>query len=73
MQQIIDDVPRSVTPHIVSARDRKYDRQLRLWAANGQAALEEAHVLLLTASAAGAEILKNLVLPGMILVDLWIY
>ncbi|KAK9469449.1 hypothetical protein V1512DRAFT_201535 [Lipomyces arxii] len=54
----------SSTPHIVTARDKKYDRQLRLWAANGQAALEEAHVLLLTASAAGAEILKNLVLPG---------
>ncbi|KAK7204028.1 hypothetical protein BZA70DRAFT_198576 [Myxozyma melibiosi] len=58
------DVPRSATPHVVSARDRKYDRQLRLWAANGQAALEEAHVVLLTASAAGAETLKNLVLPG---------
>ncbi|KAK9479449.1 hypothetical protein V1514DRAFT_351231 [Lipomyces japonicus] len=49
---------------IPTAREKKYDRQLRLWAANGQAALEEAHVLLVTASAAGAEILKNLVLPG---------
>ncbi|KAK9236603.1 hypothetical protein V1525DRAFT_362529 [Lipomyces kononenkoae] len=50
--------------HIPTARDKKYDRQLRLWAASGQDALEEAHVLLLTASATGAEILKNLVLPG---------
>ncbi|KAK9452774.1 hypothetical protein V1511DRAFT_506946 [Dipodascopsis uninucleata] len=48
----------------VTARDRKYDRQLRLWAANGQAALEEANILLLTASVTGTEILKNLVLPG---------
>ncbi|KAK9451637.1 uncharacterized protein V1518DRAFT_409128 [Limtongia smithiae] len=50
--------------HIVSAKDKKYDRQLRLWAANGQTALENAHVLLLSATAVGAEILKNLVLPG---------
>ncbi|KAJ8100978.1 hypothetical protein POJ06DRAFT_250076 [Lipomyces tetrasporus] len=58
------DAEQPSTPHVLTARDKKYDRQLRLWAANGQAALEEAHVLLLTASAAGAEILKNLVLPG---------
>lgn len=48
----------------VSAKDRKYDRQLRLWAANGQHALEDTHICLLSASATGAEILKNLVLPG---------
>ncbi|ORY78126.1 NEDD8-activating enzyme E1 regulatory subunit-like protein [Protomyces lactucae-debilis] len=42
----------------------KYDRQLRLWAANGQAALENARIALVGGKAAGAETLKNLVLPG---------
>eukprot|EP01088_Endostelium_zonatum_P020924 TRINITY_DN7949_c0_g1_i2.p1 TRINITY_DN7949_c0_g1~~TRINITY_DN7949_c0_g1_i2.p1 ORF type:complete len:517 (-),score=137.86 TRINITY_DN7949_c0_g1_i2:131-1660(-) len=42
----------------------KYDRQLRLWGAHGQAALENAHICLLNATATGTEILKNLVLPG---------
>ncbi|TYZ62252.1 hypothetical protein PybrP1_012764, partial [[Pythium] brassicae (nom. inval.)] len=42
----------------------KYDRQLRLWGADGQQRLASAHVLLLCASATGAETLKNLVLPG---------
>lgn len=45
-------------------REVKYDRQLRLWAANGQAELEKAHVCLINATAAGCETLKNLVLPG---------
>ncbi|KAK5006886.1 hypothetical protein LTR16_008667 [Cryomyces antarcticus] len=30
-----------------SAKEKKYDRQLRLWAASGQAALEDAHILLI--------------------------
>lgn len=51
-----------------SAKEKKYDRQLRLWAASGQQALEDAHVLLLSAHGgafvAGIETLKNLVLPG---------
>lgn len=42
----------------------KYDRQLRLWGAEGQRRLGSAHVLLVGASATGAETLKNLVLPG---------
>ena len=46
------------------ATDNKYDRQLRLWGANGQKALMEARVLLLGAGPAGTETLKNLVLPG---------
>ena len=46
------------------ATDNKYDRQLRLWGAQGQKALSEAHVLLLGAGPAGTETLKNLVLPG---------
>lgn len=59
-----------------TAKEKKYDRQLRLWAAAGQRALEEAHVLLVVgddpheqrsgsnSSVAGVETLKNLVLPG---------
>ena len=47
-----------------SEQSKKYDRQLRLWGANGQKALMEARVLLLGAGPAGTETLKNLVLPG---------
>ncbi|KAJ1915934.1 NEDD8-activating enzyme E1 regulatory subunit [Tieghemiomyces parasiticus] len=43
---------------------QRYDRQLRLWKAHGQARLEASHILLLGATAAGTELLKNLVLPG---------
>ncbi|KAA8915285.1 hypothetical protein TRICI_002642 [Trichomonascus ciferrii] len=49
---------------IPTEKDRKYDRQLRLWASSGQHALENAHVCLIGATATGSEILKNLVLPG---------
>ncbi|GLE09370.1 hypothetical protein PINS_up020979 [Pythium insidiosum] len=42
----------------------KYDRQLRLWGPEGQRRLASTHVLLVHASATGAETLKNLVLPG---------
>jgi amyloid beta precursor protein binding protein 1 len=54
-----------------TAKEKKYDRQLRLWAASGQRALEEAHVLLVVggqsgsnSSVTGVEALKNLVLPS---------
>lgn len=49
-----------------SEKEQKYDRQLRLWAAGGQTALENAHVLLVNTGTgvAGVETLKNLVLPG---------
>lgn len=77
----IDDMagtaPREVTPpplqavQAPSAKERKYDRQLRLWAASGQRALEESHVLLVVgnttgsnSSVAGVETLKNLILPS---------
>jgi NEDD8-activating enzyme E1 regulatory subunit len=46
----------------VDQKTRKYDRQLRIWGAHGQEALECARVCLLNASATGAETLKNLVL-----------
>jgi len=44
--------------------NEKYDRQLRLWGANGQRSLMESHILLVNAEAVGTEVLKNLVLPG---------
>jgi amyloid beta precursor protein binding protein 1 len=47
-----------------SSKEKKYDRQLRLWGANGQNRLEAAHIALFGASATGCEILKNLVLPS---------
>lgn len=52
--------------HGPSDKEKKYDRQLRLWAANGQAALEDAHIFLLNSGSGtvGVETLKNLVLPG---------
>lgn len=46
------------------ATDNKYDRQLRLWGSNGQKKLAESTVVLVNATAAGTETLKNLVLPG---------
>lgn len=60
---------RSLTPPPLqgpTAKEKKYDRQLRLWAASGQEALEQAHVLLLNSGTGvvGVEILKNLILPG---------
>jgi hypothetical protein len=43
----------------------RYDRQLRLWGATGQIALEESHILLINSGpgVVGVETLKNLVLP----------
>eukprot|EP00252_Welwitschia_mirabilis_P011517 TRINITY_DN25784_c0_g1_i2.p1 TRINITY_DN25784_c0_g1~~TRINITY_DN25784_c0_g1_i2.p1 ORF type:complete len:527 (-),score=124.25 TRINITY_DN25784_c0_g1_i2:341-1921(-) len=42
----------------------KYDRQLRIWGEQGQAALEKSSVCLLNCSPTGSETLKNLVLGG---------
>ncbi|KAK3944836.1 putative NEDD8-activating enzyme E1 regulatory subunit [Diplogelasinospora grovesii] len=63
------EIVMSQTPPILhgpSEKERKYDRQLRLWAASGQAALESANILLLNSGSGtvGIETLKNLVLPG---------
>ncbi|KAK5060195.1 hypothetical protein LTR84_010080 [Exophiala bonariae] len=69
------DAPRELTPPLImgqTAKEKKYDRQLRLWAASGQRALEESHVLLIigetpvgsNSSVAGIETLKNLILPS---------
>lgn len=46
------------------AHTQRYDRQLRLWASSGQASLESSHVLLVGATHLGAQVLKNLILPG---------
>ena len=56
-------LPTSQAP---SAKEKKYDRQLRLWAAKGQEALENAKLLLLNSGpgVVGVEALKNLILPG---------
>ncbi|KAL7273008.1 hypothetical protein RUND412_004152 [Rhizina undulata] len=47
-----------------SSKEKKYDRQLRLWGINGQSRLESSHIALVNATATGCEVLKNLVLPG---------
>lgn len=47
-----------------SEKDKRYDRQLRLWGDHGQRTLESSHVCLINATGAGTETLKNLVLPG---------
>ena len=62
-------IERAVTPPPLqgpTAKEKKYDRQLRLWAASGQQALEEAKILLLNSGpgVVGVETLKNLILPG---------
>ncbi|KAJ1727245.1 hypothetical protein LPJ61_004678, partial [Coemansia biformis] len=43
---------------------QRYDRQLRLWQKDGQAALEAARVVVFGSSTLASESLKNLVLPG---------
>lgn len=61
---VADQTPPAL--HRPSEKEKKYDRQLRLWAASGQAALESANLLLVNSGsgAVGVETLKNLVLPG---------
>ena len=46
------------------ATSDKYDRQLRLWGAEGQKALGDTCVIVVRATAVGTETAKNLVLPG---------
>lgn len=42
----------------------KYDRQIRIWGADGQFKLNTSKVICLGVTGAGAETMKNLVLPG---------
>jgi NEDD8-activating enzyme E1 regulatory subunit len=46
------------------ATDDKYDRQLRLWGGHGQRLLANSAVLLINATSAATETLKNLILPA---------
>lgn len=46
------------------ATDDKYDRQIRLWGGHGQKLLGTSNVLLLNATGAATETLKNLILPA---------
>ncbi len=48
----------------MNASAKKYDRQLRIWGAHGQAALETSRVCVLGSSCTATETLKNLVLGG---------
>ncbi|KAF8548622.1 hypothetical protein OG21DRAFT_1516114 [Imleria badia] len=64
MSQDSQDIESATTAIQPDTKSRRYDRQLRLWAASGQSALEAARVLVLSARATSAAILKNLVLPG---------
>ncbi|KAJ1539624.1 NEDD8-activating enzyme E1 regulatory subunit, partial [Nowakowskiella sp. JEL0078] len=48
----------------IDFKTQKYDRQLRLWKAHGQQALEQTSLCLINANPVGSELLKNLVLPG---------
>ncbi|KPI86047.1 hypothetical protein ABL78_4885 [Leptomonas seymouri] len=47
-----------------NVKQLKFDRQLRLWGADGQAALEAAHVVAIGVTPAIAETLKSLLLTG---------
>ncbi|KII85547.1 hypothetical protein PLICRDRAFT_145326 [Plicaturopsis crispa FD-325 SS-3] len=58
------DIETATTAAAPDAKTRRYDRQLRLWAATGQSRLESARILLVSASATSTQVLKNLVLPG---------
>ncbi|KAH0556927.1 hypothetical protein GP486_005287 [Trichoglossum hirsutum] len=64
MDDSLEDSPSP--PQEPSSKEKKYDRQLRMWGSTGQVALESARVLLIQAgpNAVGIETLKNLVLPG---------
>ncbi|KAM3173641.1 hypothetical protein ACTXT7_012129 [Hymenolepis weldensis] len=49
---------------MISFKEQRYDRQLRLWGDRGQEILGKSKICLLGSSAVGSELLKNLVLPG---------
>lgn len=45
-------------------KTKRYDRQIRIWGAEGQQRLESSRIALLNCTPTGAETLKNLVLGG---------
>ena len=56
--------PSSPATSYENEKNRKYDRQLRIWGDSGQYLIEGSSVCLINANATGTEILKNLVLTG---------
>ncbi|GMH45533.1 hypothetical protein BSKO_13490 [Bryopsis sp. KO-2023] len=48
----------------MTSKDKRYDRQLRIWGSHGQQLLENAKICLLNSGPTGSETLKNLVLGG---------
>ncbi|KOS20688.1 NEDD8-activating enzyme E1 regulatory subunit [Escovopsis weberi] len=66
MAEVLAQTPPILESSGPTAKERKYDRQLRLWAASGQEAVESANILLINSGpgTVGVETLKNLVLPG---------
>lgn len=54
----------TIVASAASDKNIRYDRQLRLWGKHGQAGLENSNLGVLYGSATSAEVLKNLVLPG---------
>ncbi|KAI1787211.1 hypothetical protein LXA43DRAFT_975390 [Ganoderma leucocontextum] len=62
--QDIGQATATIAPGQPDDKTRRYDRQLRIWAASGQAALEACRILVASSSATSTSILKNLVLPG---------
>lgn len=51
-------------PPVSEISSKKYDRQVRVWGAHGQAALEKCRLCCLGATALPSEVMKNLVLGG---------
>jgi amyloid beta precursor protein binding protein 1 len=47
-----------------NTKQKRYDRQIRIWGAEGQQRLESSRVVLLNCTPTGSETLKNLVLGG---------
>ena len=45
-------------------KSEKYDRQIRLWGEEGQNLIEQSSIVVLNATSAATETLKNLILPG---------
>jgi len=48
----------------LTEKEKKYDRQMRLWGGHGQEALETAHICVVGSGPTASETLKNLVLPN---------
>jgi len=63
-ERLSDQVVSQLEQATQENKEKKYDRQIRLWGMHGQKRIEKCHVCLLGAGPAGTETLKNLILPG---------